>query len=322
MSKPDLSTFFETWYLRNRLHESVESTIASYRDVLRLWDQIFKGVPIDQITDWHLLTFQKAIAIRPGLKGEKLSPNTVRAKLRHVMTILTGAGPQQKGRALSANMIATVPWVPLPRAVYHDPQPARIDDVVAVYNLANQARFPKECNAEVFWQALLSVALSTGLRYVQLMRLKWSMVAWDESQLRLPAEINRKSRRDEVKPLHELAVSNLAKMPQDHEQVFYHAHDWRTLYRELDRLEYLAGIPKERAFHFHDIRRLVLLEVCEINSAAAVALAGHQNILMTSRHYVNSRNAQRAVNGLDFWHRFQGSTDEETPAVVAFQKQG
>lgn len=320
MTYPTLTEFFNKWYIPHRLQTNVTSTRLSYEEVLRLWDSMFAGVPIDEIKEWHLLTFQKCLANRAGVIEEKVSPNTIRSKMNKLQCILAAAGPAIKGRALTAKLLPEVPFVPLPKPVFRDPSPARVADVVAVYNIAGEAQFPAKCDAEKFWRALLSVAMSTALRYAQLMRLEWSMVRWDDNAIMTPASMNLKSRRDEWKPLHDIALADLERLQHDEKLIFHHLHDRRTIYRELDRLNYLADIPKVRRFKFHSIRRMVLLEVAERNSMAAVSLAGHQSILTTARHYVNSRNTKKAINDLDFWSTMTLKPEESS--TIPFKAKG
>jgi integrase len=320
MTFPTLTEFFNKWYIANRLQTGVVSTRLSYEEVLRLWDSMFAGVPINEIKEWHLLTFQKCLANRAGNIEEKVSPNTIRSKMNKLQVILAAAGPAIKGRALTAKLLTEVPFVPVPKPVYRDPSPARVSDVVAVYNIAHEADFPTKCNPELFWKALLSVAMSTAMRYSQLMRIEWDMIRWDDNAILTPARMNKKSRRDEWKPLHDIALRDLERLAQIDKCVFWHGHDPRTIYRELDRLNYLADIPKVRRFKFHAIRRMVLLEVAERNSMAAVSLAGHQSILTTARHYVNSRNTKKAINDLDFWATMSLGPNESS--TIPFKQKG
>jgi len=124
----------------------------------------------------------------------------------------------------------------------------------------------------------------TALRIGQLAELQWQDVRLDERRLVLPAGICRKSRVEEVHPLHGLAVERLLVI-RSHAGLVFHLwpqpHARQTIYRELHRLQDLAGV---RRFGFHDIRRHVLTDIARVSPAAAQLAAGHASYETTKRY--------------------------------------
>jgi integrase len=72
-----------------------------------------------------------------------------------------------------------------------------------------------------------------------------------------------------------------------------HVFEWtlnpRTLCRQAERQQKLAGIPKNRRSKFHDIRKYFGSEITSKNPAAATKALGHVDPKVATNYYTNQR---------------------------------
>jgi len=187
--------------------------------------------------------------------------------------------------------------------------------VLQTYEACRWATWPRVGHmAADLWRALLSVLTDTGIRISQANRLTWEMVRLrpGESQavryampaLDLPPECN-KSNAWEWHPLSTRSVRDLLKLRTPAGRVFplfdEARENKRPLYRQLDRLQQLAGAAQlQRPWRFHDIRRLFVSDVYFLGDDAeevARRMTGHASA-RTTRRYIDyvaaqERDAQR-----------------------------
>lgn len=139
------------------------------------------------------------------------------------------------------------------------------------------------------WKALVSLAVTTGMRLGEMLSLRWCDVDLDTATVRVcnrPGHLT-KSRRNRALGLSPAVCDLLARMPSNGEFVF-HTRDgrrWRNnVQKEFRRLVKRAGIDY---CSMHDLRRTFVshLAMAGVGEAMVKELAGHASISTTLRYY-------------------------------------
>lgn len=279
-----LREFFEAFYLPVVLERPQGRNLEGYRRAIDLWERLTENPPLGAIAATTLAAYKAALAGHK-FKGRVLHENTQRKHICHVQWILDRAGPRSRSARDAAGLLTEVPWTRPPRArriAYR--AHALPGQIAGVYRVADQARFPRVAGVEAgdLWRALIAVASCTALRIGQLTEAPMSALLLDKALLLLPASICRKSRTEEPHPLHPLAVRELLKIRGRRELLFpfygVGSHAKTTIYKELHRLQRLAGVE---SFGFHDIRRSTITALSAVSPAAAQLAAGHSSYKTT-----------------------------------------
>jgi len=113
-----------------------------------------------------------------------------------------------------------------------------------------------------WWRALIAVALGTGLRQFTLFALRTDNIDWAGRRLFVLDEL-AKSREGLVLPLDERTMEYLQAMRTPRELLFPWGSDTASsrdsdmagFYRQWHKLLAAAGIPAERRFGLHALRR-------------------------------------------------------------------
>lgn len=230
------------------------------------------------------------------LHDKPLSSNTVIAQLDHLRFVLNYAGPRHGGRPDALRVIDVVPYTKPPRHVQRYRSEVTFDELDQLYLATEFARAPAGSgwDAPAVYRAFLAMIRCTSLRFSQLERLRWENIDFKARLAVLPAEICRKSKRDEAKPLSDQVIATLMPLRGTGARVFpFYQHAKTSIYDELHRLQKLAGLS---SFGFHDIRRAVLTEMSEVAPAAAQLAGGHASYTTTQVYQYAMRLLKKAVD--------------------------
>lgn len=309
MSQPSadwtLREFYDGYIVPFCLAEGTDRTLEAYDGTLKHWETFTDNPPLNEITIQVLAGFMKGIKGLPGKRSDKASQNTVRKHHRHLMRLLDLAGPPGRRCRDAAGLLAQVPWIRAPREVLRQPVPANVDAFISTYLAADGAVFPllADVAAPAWWRATLTLCASTSLRRNQLLKLPNDSVDYAAGNLTVPAEISRKSLREQTLPLHPLAVKNLVAIRGDRARLLPFPHSPNTLYKQLYDLQAEAGVALRARFAFHDIRKLSITEVDMASSQASQLMAGHASYKTTVNHYVGLGKLEDAIRNLPLLER-------------------
>jgi integrase len=310
-----LCSFYETYYLPTCLYGASESTLGLYRGVLKRWKLLTGDPPLRSIDVALLAKFRDALSKMRGMeKWQRAAPSSVATTLRHVQTLLDKAGPPGRRNRDAAGLIETVPWVRQPRSEpreVHLVDPAEID---AVYLAAVGMERPRieGLQPAKWWRALLVTVWNTGLRRRSLLELSWDMVDWKLRLFRIPGR-SMKAKRFQIQPFPEMVASHLhAIRRSEHGLIFPWSGHIRDFHTKWCQLLDLAGIPAERHFGLHDIRKTLATTLWGSDPQAAQFVMGHSSSTVTARHYVAQTGiVARAVDAIPQPASFGAVTPEE-----------
>jgi integrase len=287
-----LCSFYERWYVPTILMGAKESTRHQYEFVLKYWRLLTGDPPLDKIDGVILGKFMQALmALRNcGRDGGALSINTVRSKMELIHHILVKAGPPGPRNWAAAGILPRVPYVKPPRAVEKMPQVVELADLSACYLAADKMERPVVANvpAADWWRALLVVAYNTGLRTGSLLSMRLEHIDWEKGIATLPGDV-MKAGRCQVLKLNDTAMDHLERVRGLRQQGLVFECPWSREWfmRHFKQLQELAGIPRDRRFGFHAIRRTLATALWELSPQAAKLMLGHTNEAITIRHYVH-----------------------------------
>jgi integrase len=230
--------------------------------------------------------------------GSKRSAASVRQIFIHLQAILDKAGPPGRRNRDAAGIIACPPYLKPPRITYKLPRIVPLDDLRDVYLAAVAMDIPRipGIKPPAWWQALIVVALDTGLRRGDLLSLGMADIRWEE----LLIEIHQhKTGVGNLIPLHPVALKHLLAIRTDRRLVFEWPFGRTHFHTCLHRLQSAAGLPENRHFGLHAIRRTHATLMWQKNPEAARLVLGHGSDRTTRWHYVLGEGIVReAINAL------------------------
>lgn len=130
----------------------------------------------------------------------------------------------------------------------------------------------------------IKIALNTGMRKSEVLKLKWSDINFDEGYLTVKESKNDSSEREIY--MNSIVVDELRKMRSSHKWVFYN-EDTGTRLKDIrskwNKAKKRAGLPGLR---FHDLRHTAatLMVSGGIDISTVSRILGHTNIQMTMRY--------------------------------------
>lgn len=323
-SFPTLRSFYDSHYLPTCVENPATRNVEGYNRAVDLWERLTDDPPLERITAATLSTFKSGL-LALEFRGRPLSPNTVRKHLSHVQWILDAAGPPGPRNRTAAGVLDRVPFTKPPklRRTYRDPVSA--DDLVSFWHALEGARLPRIDGVEPanVWRALVAVIASTTIRVGQLNATPTDAFDLAGRRLILPADVCTKSKTEEIKPLHAVAVARLVAIRTDRPRLFplwsatpatrrtgrreraVAPHSKTAIYNELRRLQKSAGVAP---FGFHSMRRFAITALSAVSPAAAQLAAGHSSY-QTTQLYQGLELLDDAVSTLSIFDHLQPDAD-------------
>ena len=148
-----------------------------------------------------------------------------------------------------------------------------------------------------WWRGLLVLLYMTGWRIGQTLKLKREDIDLEAGTALTRADAN-KGRRDQLLPLHPLAIEHLRPLAGSFDsRVFPWDHDNRTLWSEFGRIQEAAKLPDDSPmpkagknggwYGFHDLRRgFATANAASMNLFELQSLMQHES-LETTKGYVS-----------------------------------
>ena len=279
-----LVRFYDEYFQRLFLDDARPRTFEAYASTLKHWRAITEDPPFP-IEPATLAEFKVRL-------HSVLSPATVNKHLRQLNAILAKAGQPGPGNRDALGVVMATPWT---RPLREErPQPRAIADalIASIYSACKFANHPRLtwCAAQVWWQALLCLAITTGFRRGALFALKWCDIRVPERLIHVRATID-KCHVDREKPLHATAIKHLLQIKGPDDLVFPFEAGRTEWYREWHRIQDLADVDTAAHIKLHDLKRFAGTRYAATASPWVVQHMLDHSSLETSRHYVNAAEA-------------------------------
>lgn len=256
------------------------------RASVRRWQRFGLPTEVTVWTEQHFAQFRAAAVL-------VLKPRTVEDTVSRLRTLLRFAGPRSHANPHGKGLIADIPYTGRKLAVRPVVAPIpSLDDVSALYRIAEQARYPQRDSATTMLRAMLVVVFNTGLRYGDLTQaLRWD--CYDERDRVITLQAS-KTGKVHCLPVNDIMAVHLATLPRTDGRIFaIPPRCDHYLRQELKRLCALAGV---RYFAWQAMRRRAATSIELVHPGAGGLLLGHTLSGMTFQHYIDPLTILRPAN--------------------------
>jgi hypothetical protein len=270
----------------------------TYLELLKHWESLTPNPSLVQINKRSLARFKRRLEQQPGRRGETLSPRTVHKHLRSLRALVGFAGRSSDKRPDAIGILKKLPRMRLPSP--GKPKAQRVTtlaEVKAMLAVTPRFKLPEgrrggklPVRKVYFWQALLVFDQIAGYRVGTLLELEW--VHLEGNRLTVDESLDKCEQAD-CKVLPDFLMALLDKIrpadPQPGDKIFPWPHGMRHLWTCLDKLQELAGIPKERRrwMKFHGLRKRASAEAAKLGGVqAAQLICGHTDGSTTLESYI------------------------------------
>jgi integrase len=297
-----LQEIFDNWYrplmvARKRSPESIQSIHAT----LKLWNETLGGMRVQDIGEMQVLAFIGNRLEMTGQNGNAISVNTVRKDLRNLRTILN--------HAVERNLIGKLPPIEMPqerlrhaRDVFTHREILQLLKATSMF----KGEMVGDVDAVEWWRNLITFIYATALRIGTATKVKFDWIDGNVLEIQKEHGIKTKYRLNLSREASKVVGGMrqyLTGTPGER-RIFPWPYNGRHLHRCFKRLCIAAGLPKERHFGFHGIRKHTAGELAKTDFAAAVLLLGHSDPKVTARYYLNAEQVcAGAVERLRPLHR-------------------
>lgn len=148
-----------------------------------------------------------------------------------------------------------------------------------------------ECASDCI-KPILKIALLTGMRQGEILKMKWSDIKFRLCEIRVQ-EVNAKSKKERFVPIDaELAVE-LDSMPRKGDYVFFNPETGKNIMNIRRPYKAALEAAKINGLRFHDLRHLAAYRLVKVTDVVTASkILGHSSLDMTLR-YVHSTQRDR-----------------------------
>lgn len=263
-----------------------QSTIDDVQGTIKQWNltvgiegnEEYCRMEIDAITDEIVWNFTAVNLAR------NISPNTVRKYLRNIKGLLR--------HAVKKKWLVTMPDIIMPDEILRNAEDTfTIEEVKRLLKATSmfEGRKIVKIDGACWWTNLITIIYNTAVRSGTALLMEFDWVRGRQLTIRKLPGI----KSNYIVPLNDEAICAIGimreLMERHHQQrIFPWPYRKEYLQRCFKKLCVAAGLPVERQFGFHAIRKHTGSEVAKTNFAAAVKLLGHSDPKVTSRYYLNT----------------------------------
>jgi len=304
-----LCEFFEAFVLRRMQNKDLDaSTIGDYGQSLKYWKRFTGDPPLEAVDQSVCDEYLARVKRLPGRRGNQvLSPMTVRKHCRNVQRCLELAGPKYGPRQIVAAKrgLFGLDEDGDPRDPPRLEPPDRVEDEAEnVFTLHEIASWLDVCDQAIapripgltpgsWWRSLVIYCYNVGVRIGTALRVTYAMHRADDdgrTWVHVPPKKKAiKGRRGERFYVNRSAWEAIEAIRTDRDLVFLWPHHRRHLDTVRVKLLTMAGIPLDRQFGFHGVRKAFCTEMAEDNPMVAQKQAGHAGMAITRDVYCNRR---------------------------------
>jgi integrase len=240
-------------------------------------NQIFKKI---KLIDINPALVRKYMTER--MEKDKKSPATVNRELSFLKSVL-----------YAAEYDGLIPSNPIRgRRVKKLEEANSREKAILEMNLTDDVqRRLVECASEEL-RPILKIALLTGMRQGEILKLKWKDINFRLCEIRIPSE-NAKSKKERFVPISPELSAELDTLPRKSEYVFYNADTGTHVQYVRRSFKSALEAADIEGLRFHDLRHLAasrLVKVTDVVTASKIL--GHSSLDMTLR-YVHSMQKDR-----------------------------
>ncbi|MDD4888304.1 MAG: tyrosine-type recombinase/integrase [Phycisphaerae bacterium] len=298
-----MSQFYER-YVRPAVMEpggAAERNLYEYGQTIKYWHDLTGDPPLKEIDEWVCAEFLKRLKRLPGREGhEVLSVNTVRKHCVHLQHVLDLAGPKDRRHPMAKRLLDESPYLQRPAAW--------LDEVEDVFEGHEVEAWKRACRfattpridgvaASAWWLGLIVYIYNVGIRIGSALAIRYAWHSTDPEGrhwLKIPYGAIKGHKALKLYVSAE-AWEAIQAIRTDRELVFPWPHCRRHLDTIREQLLEKAGIPADRQFGFHGLRKALASDLAEGNPIAAQKQLGHAAMTMTSGHYVPPRATAGAI---------------------------
>jgi integrase len=287
---------FKAEYTTQVMAEMDSGTRLAVRIALDHFERLINPKALRGVTT---KTFADYVAKRrkeQGLKRDSLvSPATVNKELRTMRAVVR--------KAHKWGYLAKLPEFDFLKEPHKLPTYMTPEHFAKLYAACDQARLPNDlpCSAADWWRGLIVTGYMTGWRIGSLLALRRADVDFDAGTA-LSRAADNKGRRDQLVPLHPLAVDHLRRLVGFDPCVFPWNRNRRLLFEEFNRLQEAAGVKPtggKANYGFHDLRRaFATMNADKLTPDALQLLMQHKDYQTTQRYINLARQVNPAVQNL------------------------
>ncbi len=284
--------FYRRYFLPEYLEVrgAADRSRRQYEETLQFWREYTGDPPLVEIDQRTCGQFVRALNGRLW-RGKPLSPNTVRKHCRHLQVIFDRTGPRSRHNRLGAELLDSPPWLEMPPPREKLPEDSfTIEEITAWLAACDVAVTPRRMHVikpADFWRALVRWIYNVGTRIDTTMRLEYPMIRGN--WLVVPPAIMKRhaARRFWVNDAAMAAVDAI----RTHRTRIFPWPNWPRSQNWLQKTRRLilaaAGIPPQRRWGFHGLRKAMASQVALIDRRVAQSMMGHTTWEMTAGCYVH-----------------------------------
>ncbi|MDR1383194.1 MAG: tyrosine-type recombinase/integrase [Planctomycetaceae bacterium] len=277
-------------------YDTSPRTIREYETTIDAWENALGTLDIAEVKKKHIVAFKKYLAACPGKKkGTLMSTNTIRKHLRMLNPLLVTASNGTR-RCKGLGILKEVPYLDPPAETFRNATDAlTLEEIAAWIAAAKTSKMPPIAGikAGIWWENLLTFIYNTGIRIGSALKMRWSWIDFEFRTLEIRKENGVKTaytvtlNNEAIEVL--TMMFNISGYTEPNNHVFNWTMNLRTLYRQAERQQKLAGIPKNRRSKFHGIRKYFGSEITSKNPAAATKALRHVDPKVATNYYTNQR---------------------------------
>lgn len=254
-----------------------------------------------------------------GRRGEGKSPATVNRELSFLKSVLYAA---EYDGLIASNPIRG-------RRVKKLEEANSREKIILGMNLNDDALRRLVDSAAPHFKPILKLALITGMRRGEILKMRWTDVDFRLGTIRVPQE-NSKTKRERRVPIDAVIVEALDSIERKGEYVFVNGwtgdrrHDVDEAFRAAcERAEIPSG--RKAGLVFHDLRHLAAYRLVKVTDVVTASkILGHASIQMTMRYvHPTEKDKREAVEKVGE-NLFRGRQKDVNPenSMIGVEKAG
>jgi integrase len=276
-------------------------TIKLYYEVVRLWEEMTPNPSLGLIEQNPEICqrWVEALQLRPGLKSETISDNTLRRLCIHFQKILDLAGSKNRRNRNAAALMIDVPYLERPDAVRNPPDGdfslKEIGMWLGACHLAKRTENHCGQNPCRFAKALILFAYNSALRIDTIMSARWEMIGKSKkgpNWIVIPNAIYKGRRHGGEFYLNSRARAAIESVRVRGNDLLFPWKGWpdsQSWFQEQRRrLLATTEIPESRRFGYHGLRKACITWLASKNPMVAKIVGGHRGGV-TQDFYVNPK---------------------------------
>ena len=293
-----LGQFYRAFYRPVCLESrgAAQRNLDQYDQSVHYWVALTDDPPLEAIDDFTVARSLSGVTQLPGRKpGTTISPNTIRKHCTHLQAVLDRTGPRSREARFrkAQGLLELVPYIEKPPARKKEASDsftvAEIEGILAACHAAAAPTYLDRARRTIWWQALVLFAYNTGLRLGSLVIVRWDALEVDADGSWW-ASVRVKggdTRRVHCNRFAMQAVESMRPLSGRFDCIWHFPHVQSWLQENRRRILLASGLPPDRHFGFHGLRKAHATEASRIDAVAASLQLGHKDWSTTQNAYIH-----------------------------------